>query len=272
LPACVTTGKKHILAQKFKRVFERLKGIFGSREEATPPLADYSQMVVDMHSHLIPGIDDGVKTMDDSIFLLRRLVELGFKKVITTPHVMADGYINTTETILAGRDAVRQAIKDNLIPIEFEASGEYNIDESLYPKIEKKDLLAFGKNYVLVEMPFLAKPSIMGDILYKLQIAGYNVILAHPERYSYFHENKFESYISLKDRNILFQINIASLTGVYGKDAQYTAERMIDNDMVNFIGSDLHGQRHMELLQEALGSKYLQKIISNPKLLNKTLL
>ena len=171
-----------------------------------------------------------------------------------------------------GRNLVRQAIKDNAIPIEFDASAEYNIDESLYEKIEKKDLLPFGKNYVMVEMPFLAKPSIMGDIMYKLQTAGYNIILAHPERYSYFHENNFESYNSLKDRNILFQINIASLTGVYGKGAKYTADRMIDNEMVNFIGTDLHGQKHMDLLQDALTSKHLEKILSYPKLLNKTLL
>ncbi len=163
-------------------MFEKLKGIFGNNGDETPLLKDYSEMVVDMHSHLIPGIDDGVKTIDESIFLLRKLVDFGFKKVITTPHVMADGYTNSTETILHGRDVVRKAIADNMIPIEFEASAEYNIDESLYEKIEKKDLLAFGKNYVLVEMPFLAKPSIMGDIMYKLQIAGYNLILAHPER------------------------------------------------------------------------------------------
>lgn len=253
-------------------MFERIKEIFGSKEDDGPPLTDFGGMVVDMHSHLIPGIDDGVKNLDESILMLRKLVDMGFKKVITTPHVMADGYTNSTETILKGRDEVRKAIHENMLPIEFEASAEYNIDESLYPKIEQKDLLAFGKNYVLVEMPFLAKPAIMGDIMYKLQIAGYNIILAHPERYSYFHENNFESYLSLKDRNILFQVNIASLTGVYGKPVQYTAERMIDNDMVNFIGSDLHGARHMELLGEALHSAYLKKIINYPKLLNKTLL
>jgi len=235
-------------------------------------LADYSLMAVDIHSHLIPGIDDGVKTIDESIFLLRRLEALGFKKVITSPHVMADGYKNSVETITSGRDAVREAIKANAINIEFDATGEYNIDEAMYERIEKNQLLPFGKNYIMVEMPFLAKPVIMGDIMYKLQTAGYNVILAHPERYSYFHENDFEAYNSLKDRNLLFQINIASLQGTYGKAAKVIAERMIDENMVNFVGTDMHGMKHLEILDQCLELKYMSRILNYDKLLNKTLL
>ena len=246
----------------------------GEEEQAPPPprLADYSKMVVDIHSHIIPGIDDGAKTIDDSIFLLRQLELLGFKKIITSPHVMADGYTNTPEIILSGRDKVREAIKANSINLEFDATGEYNIDEAMYARIEKNELLPFGKHYIMVEMPFLAKPPIMADIIYKLQIAGYNVILAHPERYSYFHEKDFSSYESLKDRNVLFQINIASLNGTYGKAAKYTAEKMIDEHMVDFTGTDLHGVKHLEFLNEALGHRYLDKILNYDKLLNKTLL
>jgi len=241
-------------------------------EEPEHRLADYSQMVVDIHSHLIPGIDDGVKTIDESIFLLRRMEAMGFKKIITSPHVMADGYNNSPETILSGRDAVREAIKANAINIEFDATGEYNIDEAMYERIEKGRLLPFGKNYLMVEMPFLAKPVIMGDIMYKLQTAGYNVILAHPERYAYFHENDFDAYNSLKDRNLLFQINIASLAGVYGKAAKFTAEKMIDENMVNFVGTDMHGMKHLEILEQCLKQKYLARILNYDKLLNKTLL
>ena len=254
-------------------MFNRLLSLLrGEKEELVTRLSDYSQMAVDIHSHLIPGIDDGVKTIDDSVFLLRHLESLGFKKVITSPHVMADGYNNSRETILSGRDKVREAIKQNSINIEFDATGEYNIDDAMYERIEKRELLPFGKNYVMVEMPFLAKPPIMGDIVYKLQIAGYKVILAHPERYTYFHENDFSSYESLKDRNILFQINIGSLSGIYGKAAKFTAERMIDENMVEFVGTDMHGTKHLELLDACLGLKYLDRILNYDKLLNKTLL
>lgn len=254
-------------------MFKRFFG-FGQdkKEEHVALLEDYSQMAVDIHSHLIPGIDDGVKTIDDSVFLLRKLEAFGFKKVITSPHVMADGYTNTPETILSGRDAVREAIKANSINIEFDATAEYNIDEAMYERIEKNTLLPFGKNYIMVEMPFLAKPTIMGDILYKLQTAGYNVILAHPERYSYFHEKDFDTYYSLKDRNLLFQINIGSLAGVYGKAAKFTAEKMINENMVNFLGTDMHGAKNLESLEKCLHQKYLTKILNYDKLLNKTLL
>lgn len=254
-------------------MFDRLFGFLREKkDEPVSRLTDYSLMGVDIHSHLIPGIDDGVKTMDDSIFLLWGLEALGFKKIITSPHVMADGYNNSPQTILSGRDAVREAIKANKINLEFDATAEYNIDEAMYERIEKKELLPFGRNYIMVEMPFLAKPPIMGDIMYKLQTAGYNVILAHPERYSYFHENDFSAYYSLKDRNLLFQINIGSLSGIYGKAAKYTAEKMINEHMVDFTGTDMHGQKHLELLQNCLGLKYLDKILNYDKLLNKTLL
>ncbi len=248
--------------------------MFREKKEEKPvsTLTDYSQMAVDIHSHLIPGIDDGAKGIEESVFLLQQLERLGFKKIITSPHVMQDGYMNSTETILTGRDRVRRAIKENGIKLEFDAIAEYNIDEGMYAKIEKKDLLVLGKNFVLVEMPFISKPAIMGDIMYKLQTAGYNVLLAHPERYSYFYENDFKTYKSLKDRNIFFQVNIGSLSGTYGKGAKFTAEKMIDDNMVNFIGSDLHGAKNIEILEKCLSLKYLEKIISYDKLLNKTLL
>ena len=254
-------------------MLDKLFGLLrGEKDEPHPRLADYSQMAVDIHSHLIPGIDDGVKTIDDSIFLLRHLEGLGFKKVITSPHVMADGYNNSAETIINGRDKVREAIKANALSIEFDSTAEYNIDDAMYGRIEKNELLPFGKKYIMVEMPFLAKPPIMADIVYKLQIAGYNVILAHPERYPYFHENDFESYESLKDRNMLFQINLGSLSGIYGKAAKFTAEKMINQNMVDFVGTDLHGIKHLQMLDECLGLKYLDRILNYDKLLNKTLL
>ena len=265
--------KKPIFAKILFVLLDKLFNIFGKQGDgASGKITDFSLMAVDIHSHLIPGIDDGAKTMDDSIFLISRLYDLGFKKIITSPHVMADGYTNSSETILKGRDEVRAAIKANAIDIQFDAAAEYNIDDSLYEKIEKKDLLPIAKNYILVEMPFMAKPPIMGDITYKLQIAGYNVILAHPERYGYFYEKTFESYYSLKDKNIFFQINIAALAGTYGKDAKYTAERMIDENMVDFLGTDLHGMRHLDFLNDSLRSKHLEKILNYDKLLNKTLL
>ena len=229
-------------------------------------------MAVDIHSHLIPGIDDGVKTMEESISILKDFETLGFKKIITSPHVVSDGYNNTTQTILHGRDKVREAIKQNGIHLEFDAVAEYYLDESMYEKIEKKDLLTISeKKFVLVELSYLAKANNVSDLLYKLQIGGYRVILAHPERYPYYHEKDFEQYNSLKDRSVYFQINLMSLAGKYGKPARAIAEKLIDENMVDFIGTDLHNARHMEAIKAALGEKYLAKILNYPKLLNRTL-
>jgi tyrosine-protein phosphatase YwqE len=252
-------------------MFERLKSLFGNKQETYSALQNLSALGVDMHSHLIPGIDDGSKSMDDSIFMLRQLESLGFRKIITTPHVVSDGYNNSTQTILEGRDRVRQAIAENNINIEFDAAAEYYADESLIEKVEKRDLLTFGKNFVLVELSYLNKANNISDVFYKLQVAGYRIVLAHPERYPYFYEKSFESYNSLKDRNILFQINILSLLGKYGNDARITAEKLIDKGMVEMIGLDLHQPRQIETIKECLKLKYLSKAISSGKLLNNTL-
>lgn len=229
-------------------------------------------MAVDIHSHLIPGIDDGVKSMQDSIAILRKFQEMGFKKIITSPHVVSDGYNNSTETILKGRDKVREAIKENNLQIEFDAVAEYYLDDSINEKIEKKDLLTFGKNYVLVELSYLTKTNNIHDLMYKLQIAGYRIILAHPERYPYYYEKDFAQYHTLKDRNVYFQINLMSLIGKYGKGAKSTAEKMIDENMVNFVGTDLHNENSIEAIKLCLKEKYLEKILTYDRLLNKTLL
>lgn len=236
------------------------------------PLTDLSQMAVDIHSHLIPGIDDGVKTMDESIAILKEFEQLGLKKIITSPHVVSDGFNNSTQTILDGRDNVREAIKKHGINIEFDAVAEYYLDESMYEKIEKKDLLTIGsKNFILVELSYLSKANNVSDLIYKLQIAGYRVILAHPERYPYYYEKNLEQYISLKDRSVYFQINLMSLAGKYGKPARAVAEKMIDEQMVDFIGTDLHNSKHLEAIKNSLGEKYLRKILDYDKLLNRTL-
>lgn len=229
-------------------------------------------MAVDLHSHLIPGIDDGAKTMEDSLAMLRQFEALGFKKVITTPHIVTGGYNNTPEIITKGRDRVRQAIIENGINIQFEAAAEYYADESMLPKIEEKSLLTIGDNYVLIEFSFMNKINVLGEILYKLQVAGYKVMLAHPERYPYFYSNDLKEYRALRDKNIYLQLNLLSLQGKYGKDARIIAEKLVDAKLISFAGTDLHNIRQMEVIKDSLSLKYVDKLLNYEKLLNKTLL
>jgi tyrosine-protein phosphatase YwqE len=204
--------------------------------------------------------------------MLENFAALGFKKVIASPHSMADGYINSTEKILAARDVVRTAIAEKGIDIQFDAAAEYYMDELFMEKIEKRDLLTVGKNYVLMELSYLSKPTNTADAIYKLQVAGYNLILAHPERYPYYHEESFAHYKEFKNRGVYFQINLGSLVGKYGAGAKYTAEKMIDENLVDFVGSDLHTLGQFNMLRDCLKQKHLEKILTSDKLRNKTLL
>lgn len=252
-------------------MFNLFKSLFGAKEEPSS-LTDYGIIGVDLHSHLIPGIDDGAKTMDQSLAMLRQFEALGFKKVITTPHVVTGGYDNTPEIITRGRDKVREAIVANGINIEFNAAAEYYADESMLPKIEKKELLTIGDNYVLIEFSFLAKTNVLAEVMYKLQAAGYKIILAHPERYAYMYSNDLNEYRALRDKNIYLQLNILSLQGKYGKGAKAMAEKMIDANLISFAATDLHNIGQMEMVKESLNIKYLHKLLNYDKLLNKTLL
>lgn len=224
-----------------------------------------------MHSHLIPGIDDGSTDMESTLAMIRQFQALGFKRIITTPHVVSDGYNNSSATILEGRDKVRQALQTQNIDIALDAAAEYYLDESMYPKIEQKDLLTFGKNYLLIELSYMERQFNVDEMIYRLQVAGYRIVLAHPERYPYYYENDFKTYTSFKDRNVYLQVNLGSLSGKYGKNAKLTAERLIDNNMVDFVGSDLHKLTQFDTLRETLQSKHLQKILQYDKLLNRTL-
>ena len=242
------------------------------KKEPVSNLIDLSALAIDMHSHLIPGIDDGAKTMDDSLLLIKGLHDLGFKKIITSPHIMSGGYNNTPEIILGGRDKVREALKENNIDVQFDAWAEYYLDETIMKKIDEKNLLTMGDNYVLVELSYLIKSHSATSYFYHLIRNGYKVILAHPERYPYYHEDSLDEYSTLKDQGIFFQLNIASLTGVYGKGAKIIAEKMIDNNMIDFVSTDLHNDRHLGYIRDSVKLYYLEKIIHYDKLMNKVLI
>jgi protein-tyrosine phosphatase len=232
--------------------------------------AELSVLGTDMHSHFIPGIDDGAQTLEDSLTLIRYFQEAGYRKVITTPHVMSDAYRNTPEIILGGMEKVRAALKENNIPIELEAAAEYYIDYDFEEKIESGKLLTFGNKYILVEMSFVNPPDNLNHILFKLQTNGYKPIMAHPERYTFWHRD-FEKYEELKERGMFLQLNINSLTGHYSIPTKRIAEQLIEKNMIDFLGSDCHHTGHVELIGQARYERSLQTLLESGKLLNNTL-
>lgn len=242
-----------------------LKRLLGAEKKLDP--IDLATLKLDLHSHLIPEIDDGSKSVEDSLNMLRRFKDLGFQKVITTPHVMSDFYRNTPEIINGGLEKVKEALKANHIELEIEAAAEYYLDEYFVSLIEKGELLTLGKNYVLFELPFLAEPPNLSSVIFALQSNGYEPILAHPERYPYWYSN-FEKYRELKERGVHLQLNILSLIGHYSPQTQKIAERLIDEELISFLGTDCHHEMHLDLIEIARQKKYLHQLINSGKLRN----
>lgn len=224
----------------------------------------------DLHSHLIPGIDDGVKTLDESLSLIRGMHALGYTHLITTPHIMSHRFPNTRDIILSGLDAVRNAVETEAIPVTLEASAEYYLDEHFMALIERDELLPFAGNHILFEMSYVVPPTHLDHTLFELQSAGYTVVLAHPERYLYYHQD-FEKYEELRSRNVRFQVNINSLQGYYTRPVQKTAVKLMKMGMIDFLGSDLHSARHLETLQKSRKRSEYKKAFELNTILNNQL-
>jgi tyrosine-protein phosphatase YwqE len=219
---------------------------------------------------LIPGIDDGSKTMEESLKLIKRLSDYGLRKLITTPHIMSEYYKNTPEIISMGLEELRKAIKNEGIPVEIDAAAEYYMDEIFLEKItEGEKLLTFGEGYVLVETGFVNRPQMLLETLFQLEISGYKPILAHPERYQYLIGDK-SLLEDLVDRKILFQINLLSLTGFYSKPVKDFAESLLERDLVKFLGTDCHNERYLDML-ETLPKQKSYPSIKNVSWMNTTL-
>jgi tyrosine-protein phosphatase YwqE len=213
-------------------------------------------ITVDLHSHLIPGIDDGSKTLEESLTLIRRMVDMGYEKLIMTPHVMSDAYRNTPETILAGLEKLKKAVADAGITVELEASAEYYLDEGFLNILEQKQVLPIAGKYLLFETSYLARPNNLLDLIYAIKVHGYIPILAHPERYRYIKEMERE-YRELKELDVLFQIDTTSLGGHYGKDAQKKALFLMRKGWIDFVGSDTHRMKHLEDLERVMRDRKL---------------
>ena len=242
-------------------------GIFGKKK--LPPV-DYGVLECDVHSHFIPGIDDGAKTMEDSLELLGAMQAFGYRKVITTPHVMSDFYKNTPEIILGGLEKVREAAKQAGLTIEIDAAAEYNVDSDLEEKINNKDILTFGDNYVLFEMPFSAEPSNLKNCIFAFQTNGYKPVLAHVERYNFWH-GKWDKIEGMLDRGVKLQLNINSLSGAYGPGVRKMGEELIEKGLIDLVGSDCHHVGHIQLMKETSTRPYLHKLLESTSLINQQL-
>ncbi|HRH38987.1 MAG TPA: histidinol phosphatase [Flavobacteriales bacterium] len=240
--------------------------LFGSKEASLPD-ADLSVLRCDIHSHFIPGIDDGSQTLEQSIELLTAMHELGYRKVVTTPHSMADGYKNTPEIILGGLEKLRAEVARVGLDMEVDAAAEYYLDHELEKNVTEKRVLTFGDKLLLFELPFISEPQVLDTVVFQMQTHGYRPVLAHPERYNFWHAD-FSKYERLKERGVLFQLNMIALSGAYGPKAKEVAEKLIDAGAYELIGSDCHSMGHIEAMKHALSRPYLHKLLASGKLMN----
>jgi len=224
-----------------------------------------------MHSHLIPGIDDGAKTLEDSISMIRHLMNLGYTKIITTPHIMGEYYPNEATTIEAGLTSLKDRLKKEHINIDIEAAAEYYIDDYFENLLNNETrLLTFANNSLLIEFSTFAAPANSNSIIFQLKAAGYQPILAHPERYIYF-ANDYQKFEKMKSQGCHFQVNLLSLAGHYGKQQQKLGKKLLRSGLVDYLGTDLHRVQHVKRLETIYDDREVMKLLEKTKFKNSEL-
>ena len=245
-------------------MIKAVKKLFSSNPKDIPSIT------TDIHSHLIPGIDDGAQTMEQSIEMIEAFIDLGYTKLITTPHIMSHRFPNTRAILEEGLVLLQKELQERNMQMEIEIASEYYLDETVMELVEQRDIMTFGKNYMLFEMSYVQPLHHLEEMVFEIKVAGYTPVLAHPERYVYMHDD-FSKYERLKEKGLLFQLNVPSLGGYYSKPVQKAAKRLVDEGMVDFIGSDAHKMAHLSALKAVRTKKTYANIFTNNTILNNTL-
>lgn len=225
----------------------------------------FHELGTDFHSHILPGIDDGSPDTETSISLIKGLRELGYTKFVGTPHVMEDIWKNDASSILSSKLKLDAALQHVDISENIRMAAEYLVDPNFEMLLRNREkLLTIKDNWVLIEVSFIAPPPQLRNVLFEMQLQGYQPVFAHPERYSYFHLRK-NALQEIKDAGCFFQCNLLSFSGYYGPNVQEAAEKLAENHEVDLLGTDLHHQRHLEALQQLKLTKSLGKVLDHLK-------
>jgi tyrosine-protein phosphatase YwqE len=234
-----------------------------SRKKIVPAYPGFSWLSQDIHSHILPGIDDGSPDIETSLQLLNSLHDAGISKFICTPHIIGDLYHNTPQTINDALARLRKAVHQNGLDVEISAAAEYMLDDHFMELIRNKEpLMKLSGNYILTELSYATPPSRLEDISFEININNYQPLMAHPERYPYYHSN-YESYSRLKELGFLLQVNLLSLTGYYGKHVAKAAKYILENNLADFVGTDLHHFNHLNVLTDTKSIEIFEKYLGH---------
>ena len=204
---------------------------------------------VDNHSHILPGVDDGVRTLEESLEILSFLEEQGVKTLWLTPHIMED-VPNTTEDLRQRFEALKEQYKGS---VRLHLAAEYMMDNLFEQRLEADDLLPLHDRFILVETSYFNPPYQMEQLLERIRERGYTPVLAHPERYQYM---DMEHYRHLHQLGIIFQLNVPSLTGAYGEEAMLKSKQLLDLGWYQRLGMDIHSYHFLDAF---LRSRILKK-------------
>lgn len=225
-------------------------------KKSTPAQLPYQ---TDIHCHILPGIDDGSQSVEDSIALIRQMQSWGIRRIIATPHVTEETFENNADTIGNAYRSLREALDREGIDIDIRYSAEYRMDEQFLQVLGRNEIIPMPKQYILIENSFLQPFWELKDLLFDLQLKGFTPILAHPERYGYYHNNR-EVYEEIHGQGCLFQVNLLSIGGYYDKTVKNVSEWLMNKGLIDFFGSDLHHQRHAEFIGKFIASRDFRKI------------
>lgn len=206
----------------------------------------------DIHCHILPGVDHGSPDLDTSINLVLREIDMGATHIIATSHVTQSIAENSGETLLPAGEQLRMEIQQRQLPVNLDVSAEYRVDDLFVKQFKDAQLLPFPNNYLLIENSFQQERMDLDDVILELQSSGFSPILAHPERYSYYRHDR---YRRLHERGVLFQVNIMSFAGYFGMEVLDTAKWLLNNDLIDFLGSDMHNVAHANVIDNYLKTK-----------------
>ena len=241
--------------------------LFNRKKPDPPAYPGFTWLSQDIHSHILPGIDDGSPDVETSVHLLKALGEVGLRKFICTPHIIGDMYRNTPETIGNALEILKAAVAKEGMNVELSAAAEYMLDDHFMELLrKKKPLLTLRKNYILTELSYASSPDNLEQIAFEILTNNYQPLMAHPERYFYYHKN-YNAYHRLKELGFFLQVNLLSITGYYGKNVAKAAKYILENNLADFTGTDLHHVNHLRVLTDkksiALFEKYLGDRVYN---------
>ncbi len=226
-------------------------------------LTRFTNITQDIHSHILPGIDDGAHDIEASLQLVKGMYNLGIKKAVATPHIIGDLYRNNPETINEALEKLKNACVEAGLDIELAAAAEYMLDDYFMELLRKKEtLLPVIKNVILTEISYTTSPDNLENMAFEIITGGYQPIMAHPERYFYFHKN-YENFFRLKELGFLLQVNLLSLTGYYGPGVTKAAKFIVEEGLADLVGTDMHHTRHLQALSKTENQIIIKKTLGD---------